>query len=824
MHQPYLSSRTVLSLAGTLVVVLATGVHHPLAQAPAGVTIADYERALGLQARWEGLVVDAIESPAWASPTRVWYRKSVRGGHTFVAADAETATKRPAFDHARLAAALGAATGKSYTAATLPFSTVTFVDGDRGIRVTAENATWTCTLADYACTKAAAAAGGGQTGGGRGGGGGGGNAGPAGASPDGRSVAFIRDGNIHVRPADSPEDPGVAVTKSGSAEWPFTTAGIAWSPDSKKIAAARISSRGDRRMVRYVESSPADQLQPRTFERQYTKPGDALDEQQRVLVDVPARREIVVNSSLFATPYALTANQWRRDSRAFTFEYNQRGHQVLRVIEVDGSTGAARALIDETSDTFIDYRRADGSLANGGRTYRLDMTDGAEILWMSSRDGWAHLYLYDGVSGRVKNQVTKGNWVVRGVVRVDEAARQVYFIAGGVNPKQDPYFAQYYRINFDGTGLAALTDADGYHTVSFSPDNRFYVDTWSRVDLAPAAQLRRTSDGQVVMELERGDQSALTKAGWRAPASFTAKGRDGSTDIYGVIIRPTNFDPARRYPVIENIYAGPHGSFVPKTFSAYYTMQALAELGFIVVQIDGMGTSNRSKAFHDVAWKNLKDAGFPDRILWHQAVAKRYPYYDISRVGIYGGSAGGQNSLGALLFHGDFYDAAVSFAGCHDNRMDKIWWNEQWMGWPIGPQYEESSNTVHAGRLQGKLLLVVPELDTNVDPSSTMQVVNALIKANKYFDMLVMPGEEHGGGRRGPSAPYGDKKLWDFFVRHLHGSPTPDWNAIKPAPARVGSNDTLFGPTWDEVMAGWCPACALDDPLSDRGEGSGTVR
>ena len=222
-----------------------------------------------------------------------------------------------------------------------------------------------------------------------------------------------------------------------------------------------------------------------------------------------------------------------------------------------------------------------------------------------------------------------------------------------------------------------------------------------------------------------------TAAGWRAPEAFSAKGRDGTTDIYGIIIRPTHFNPAKKYPVIESIYAGPHGSFVPKHFSSYYGMQALAELGFIVVQIDGMGTANRSRAFHDVAWKNLGDAGFPDRILWHQAVAKKYAYYDITRVGIYGGSAGGQNALGGMLFHPEFYKAAVSFAGCHDNRMDKIWWNEQWMGWPIGPEYAASSNVVHANKLQGKLLLVVGELDTNVDPASTMQVVAALIKANK---------------------------------------------------------------------------------------------
>ena len=474
------------------------------------------------------------------------------------------------------------------------------------------------------------------------------------------------------------------------------------------------------------------------------------------------------------------------------------------------ATGGARSLIDEPTDTFIHYARATGGLTDGGRTYRYDVADGKEIIWMSERDGWAHLYLYDGATGKVKNQITKGSWMVRGVTSVDEAARQITFMTGGINPKQDPYFVQYYRINFDGTGLTALTDADGYHTVSFSPDNKFYVDTWSRVDLAPIAQLKRTSDASVVMELERGNVAPLVAAGWHAPEAFSAKGRDGKTDIYGIIIRPTNFDPARRYPVVESIYAGPHGSFVPKTFSEYYGMQALAELGFIVVQIDGMGTANRSKAFHDVASKNLKDAGFPDRILWHQAVAKKYPFYDITRVGIYGGSAGGQNALGGMLFHPEFYKAAVAFAGCHDNRMDKIWWNEQWMGWPIGPEYADSSNVTHAGNLRGKLLLVVGELDTNVDPSSTMQVVNALIKANKTFDLLVMPGEDHPAGRRGPSAPYGDRKLWDFLVANLLGSPTPSWNELEtsktPVPtARVYGDDGLgvWGQSWERVAKAW---------------------
>jgi dipeptidyl aminopeptidase/acylaminoacyl peptidase len=391
---------------------------------------------------------------------------------------------------------------------------------------------------------------------------------------------------------------------------------------------------------------------------------------------------------------------------------------------------------------------------------------------MSERDGWNHLYLYDGTTGKVKNQITKGPWVVRSVERVDTTHRQITFLAGGMNPKQDPYFTQHYRINFDGSGLTALTDADGTHAVTWSGDSVYYLDTWTRVDLAPVLAIRRASDQKTLMEVERGDISALTAAGWRPPEALVAKGRDGTTDIWGVIFRPTNFDPNKKYPVIENIYAGPQGSFVPKTFSVNSGMRNLAELGFIVVQIDGMGTSNRSKAFQDVAWQNLGDAGFPDRILWHKAVATKYPWYDISRVGVYGTSAGGQNSLGAMLFHPEFYKVAVSAAGCHDNRMDKIWWNEQWMGWPLGPQYAASSNVDNAAKLQGDLLLIVGELDTNVDPSSTMQVANALIKANKAFDLLVIPGADHTDG-----GPYGQRKRDDFFVHHLLGVEPPARNA-----------------------------------------------
>ncbi|MCP3859036.1 MAG: S9 family peptidase, partial [Phycisphaeraceae bacterium] len=280
-----------------------------------------------------------------------------------------------------------------------------------------------------------------------------------------------------------------------------------------------------------------------------------------------------------------------------------------------------------------------------------------------------------------------------------------------------------------------------------------------RVTLPPVTVLRRAEDGGHVYQDDRVDDARLRKAGRRAPERFVSKGRDGKTDIHGVIYRPSNFDPKRRYPVVEAIYAGPHGSHVPRTFKPVRGPQALAELGFITVQIDGMGTSHRSKAFHDVCWKNLGDAGFPDRILWLRAAAKAHPEMDLERVGVYGGSAGGQNALRALLAHGDFYDVAVADCGCHDNRMDKIWWNELWMGWPIGPHYAKQSNVTQAHRLTGKLLLIVGELDRNVDPASTMQVVDALVRADKDFDLLVIPGAGHGAG----GTPYGRRRTWDFL-------------------------------------------------------------
>jgi len=779
-------------------------------------TLADYERAATVREQLDGLTVGLVDGVHWIDGSnRFWYRVTVTGGARFIVVDPAATSKQPAFDHARLATALSNVAGESYTEITLPFETFEFAASGSAIEADANGSRWRCSLSSYSCERIGEARppqGPGGFGQGRGGGGFGAGANDVTAieSPDGRLEAFIQNYNIAIRPAGSGNTgrggrggfPGgrggrgatpeyTMLSYDGSEGDEYQLRSIEWSPDSRKLAAYR-QRPGYSRIVHFVRSSPTGQLQPiaETTETLsgrtcppgrspcvlYRKPGDVLDRNQPVLFDVETRRQVFVDDALFPNPYQISRPEWREDSRAWTFEYNQRGHQAYRVIEVDGSTGEARVVIDEQSPTFVSYRPSNSGLRDTGHIWRYDIDDGAEVLWMSERDGWSHIYLYDGVTGQVKNQVTRGDWVVKSVDSVDVANRQLYFRGLGMNPDQDPYFVHFYRINFDGTGLVRYTEGNGTHEIDWSPDRRFYVDTYSRVDMPPIVELRRGTDGRRLMELERGDMSALLATGWVPPEPFVAKGRDGETDIWGIIVRPFTFDPGRKYPVLEQIYAGPQGSFVPKEWGGGQNLLPTAELGFILVQIDGMGTNNRSKAFHDVAWKNLGDAGFPDRILWHRAAARKYSWYDTDRVGLYGGSAGGQNAAGGVLFHGDFYKAAFASSGCHDNRMDKIWWNEQWMGWPIGPHYEASSNTVNADKLTGKLFLAVGELDTNVDPASTMQLVDALIRADKTFELLVVPNGGHGA-----TGLNGTRKRNDFFVRSLMGVEPPDWNAMVEA-------------------------------------------
>ena len=584
-------------------------------------------------------------------------------------------------------------------------------------------------------------------------------------SPDKKWEAYVKDNNLYLSPVrdekekDKPKEE-IALTMDGTANLRYDGWSIIWSPDSRKLATVKVRDVQERR-IPLIESSPSSQKQPILQWRNYVKPGDVLPVYLPVLFDVEARKQMALNVTPYENQFYLNLTGWREDSRAFTFEFNQRGHQRYVIGEVSAADGSIRHLVDEQTKTFIYYYN----------NYRYDLDDGKELLWISERDGWRHLYLIDGTSGQVKRQVTKGEWVLRQVDYVDETNRVVYFTASGFNKGEDPYNLHYCRINLDGTGFTDMTPENGNHRVTFSADRSYFTDVYSRPDLPPVSQLKRTSDVSVVAGLQRCDVSALQAEGWQMPEVFCAKGRDGQTDIWGNIYRPMHFDASKSYPVVEFIYAGPHDSHVDKDFKpAHHLVSKLVELGFIVVSIDGMGTSNRSKAFHDVCWKNLKDAGFPDRIAWMKAAGAKYKYMDLNRVGIYGWSAGGQNAMAALLFHNDFYKVAVALCGCHDNRMDKIWWNEQWMGYPIDASYSTSSNVDNAYRLKGKLLLINGELDDNVDPASTLQVVSALMKANKNFEQLYLPGKTHSLG-----GPFEMHKMHDFFVKNLLGQEPPEW-------------------------------------------------
>ncbi len=568
-------------------------------------------------------------------------------------------------------------------------------------------------------------------------------------SPDRKWRSFIRDHDVFIEPADGGD--AVSISRGGSAEDRFTGP-LKWSPDSKFLVAFRVK-KVTARKIHIVQSSPPDQFQAKLKSIDYPKPGDPIEQPIPCLFEVGSRREIPIDRALFNNPWEINEVSWAADSSEFSFVYNQRGHQVMRIIGVRATSGSTRNILEETSKTFIDYSQ---------KLWIRQLPNTREILWASERDGWNHLYLIDAETGSIKKQITQGKWNVREVMEVDAQKRQLLLKVMGVSG-QDPYHTHFVRVNFDGTGFTRLTTSDGNHGIRFSPDGKFIIATWSRVDQPTVTELRRADDGSLVVELGREDDGALIKTGWSRPERFMAKGRDGETDICGVIIRPTNFDPAKRYPVVENIYAGPHDFFVPKNYSPWMGMNTMAELGFIVVQIDGMGTNWRGRAFHDVCWKNLADGGFPDRIAWMKAAAATRPWMDLTRVGIYGGSAGGQNALAGLLHHGDFYKVGVADCGCHDNRMDKIWWNEAWMGWPVDESYERNSNVTHAGKLTGKVMLIVGEMDTNVDPASTAQVVSALQKADKDFEFLPVMNAGHGAAE----TPYGKRRRAEFLVRHL---------------------------------------------------------
>lgn len=753
--KPYLSIVTFTLICGMNISVSAQKkVLIPFSPTPAEMA-RTYQEAGVLDSTARKIALNTDLTPHW-NPDKLsfWYRKNLDGRNwEYVLVDIAAGKRQSAFDHSRLAEALTRKEGKPMSARQLKIRDLFFRNAGKTAVLKIENKWLEANLDNYQLKETRDTAGlayypkadlqrnrsrweGARS---------------RLSSPDGTLSLSVKSGNVFLK--DNKTGSESQLTQDGTKDNPYGE--FSWSPDGKTVVGYKIYPE-QIKDVYYVLSSVPGTTRGQLKSHAYAQPGDAFTRYEPFVFILSTKKQIKVDAAPidFFGPQPL---QWRYgNNRYFTYEKADRGHQRFRVIEVDTQTGKTRNIVDEKTNTFI-YEK---------RIYTRYLPGRNELIWTSEQSGYRHIYLVNTITGK-QQQITRGNWVVRDIDSVDAAKREIWYSASGVNAKEDPYFIHHYRIGFDGKHNLALNPEPGTHQLSYAPDRNYFMDTYSAVNVAPVTVLKRISDGKVVLELEKGDARVFGAAGLSLPEVFVAKARDGQTDIWGIICRPSKMDSSKTYPVIEYIYAGPHDSFVPKSFTPYSELQSMAELGFIVVQIDGMGTANRSKAFHDVCWKNLADAGFPDRILWMQAMAQKYPNADISRVGIYGTSAGGQNSTGALLFHPEFYKAAVSACGCHDNRVDKQWWNEQWMGYPVGDHYAQQSNITNAAKLQGALLLIVGEADENVPPESTFRMADALIKANKDFDFLCVPGMGHSDG-----GTYGRRRKRDFFVRHLlHAQP-----------------------------------------------------
>ena len=734
------------------------------------------------------LVLGAGVRPNWiAGGDRFWYRVTRAKGAEFVLVDPAKGTRSAAFDHARLAAALSNAAGQKYDPDSLPFQEIELPGNGTTIGFRAAGKQWKCGLADYSCaqdTAAPAATGrGGQ--GGRGGRGGGGRGGAAvGAlSPDKKTAAFIRDYNLWVRDVasnaetqlttDGVKDFGYATDNSG---WTKSDrAVVLWSPDSKKIATYQQDQRGVGEM--YLVNTAVGH--PTLQAWKYPLPGDpVVTTIQRVVIDVPTKTIVRLkidpdqHRSTLCDELACRGDwtdvQWSPDASMLAFISTTRDHKQARLREADAATGEVREINEESVAT--QYESGDGK-ANWQALYA-----SGEYLWYSERSGFGHLYLGDWKTGQTKGAVTKGDWLVRQIVRVDEKQRILWFLGAGREPGRDPYFTHLYRVGFDGRGLQLLTPEDGNHDVTFSPSGDYFVDSYSKPDVPPVAVLRDAA-GKLIAPLERADISKLTAAGWKPPIPLKLKARDNTTDIYGLMFVPTNLDPKKKYPIVNHIYPGPQaGSVGSRSFSAARgDAQSLAELGFVVVEIDGTGNPTRSKAFHDAYYADMGDNTLPDQIAGMKQIAQEYPYVDLDRVGIYGHSGGGYATADAMFRYPDFFKVGISESGNHDNRDYEDDWGERYQGLlkknsDGTTNYDDQANQNIAKNLKGHLLLAHGTLDTNVPPYNTLLVVDALIKANKDFDLIMLPNQAHGYGSE---SNYMMRRRWDYFVRYLLGAEPP---------------------------------------------------
>ena len=452
---------------------------------------------------------------------------------------------------------------------------------------------------------------------------------------------------------------------------------------------------------------------------------------------------------------------WSKDPGQLYAQYPNRGYQQEQVLLLDLKNNTSTTLITETSSTNID----------NFETWLVE--EHGKILFASERSGWRQLYAYDLKTGKT-NQVTNGTFYINDITYLDKEGGRIYLTASGKEADRNPYHQYLYRVDLDGSNWQLLTPENAHHVTHFSPEGKYFTDNYSSATLPTRTVLRSSETGKILTPITSADVTALFEKGWMPAQPFEAIGRDGSTKIYGALWKPTHFDPSKKYPVIDHSYTGPHTQMFPKDFRTTLRRnnQALAELSFIVVMIDGMGSSGRSKAFHDYSYKNM-GANLTGHVLAIQQLGDRFNWIDTSRVGIFGHSAGGFDAGHAMLEFPDFYKVAVASSADHDFRMEKAWWPEMYMGWPVDSSYHKVSNITMAKNLKGKLLLVHGALDDNVNPSATFKLAEALVDAGKEFDLLILPSQRHGYQDQ-QHARYFIKKRWNYFVRHLLGQ-EPIW-------------------------------------------------
>lgn len=747
------------------------------AQSGKVLTSKDYEHAEQfMNYNTESLVDLGSVRPNWVSDDQFWYLDTKSGNKTFMLVNAASRAKTTAFNHVKLAVALATATGAEVNANRLPFSFITLSDNGNTVDFTAEGKQWKFNKSTFQLISTGAAPerlnmAGGM---GRGGRGGGGN---QVVSPDGKTAAFIKDYNLWVRDLASKKETqlttdgiqylGYATDNAGwkSSDRPV----LRWSPDSKKIATFRQDERNVSDM--YLVTTNVGKPVLKTWK--YPLPGDkTIVTIQRVIIDVTAKK--VINLQVPPDPHRATLSDdisssgtfddidWNADASQIAFVSTSRDHKQEKFRIADAATGAVREVFEEVVPTQFESGRA-------AIDWRY-LAASHEIIWYSERDNWGHLYLYDAQTGKVKNQITKGDWLVSRLLKVDEKNRELYFMATGLE-KENPYFAQFCKVGFDGKNFTVLTPEAGTHSVTLSPDDQYFVDSYSKPDVAPVS-VCRNMNGILITELETSDLSRLIATGWKAPTPVSVKAHDGKTDIYGLVFTPTKMDPSKKYPVIDYIYPGPQGGSVGSwAFSASRRdHQALAELGFVVVVIEGTSNPYRSKTYHDMSYGNMAENTLPDQIAAIRQLAPRFSI-DTTKVGIWGHSGGGFATAAAMFRYPDFFKVGISESGNHENRNYEDDWGERYNGLVENSDYEAQANQNYAKNLKGKLLLAHGMMDNNVPPYNTLLVVEALEKANKSYDLIIFPNSQHGYG---DFSPYMMRRRWDYFVQNLLGETPPE--------------------------------------------------